>query len=107
MAEWDVEFEHAKVDDGSPVLAVAGEIDLAVVQRLSQELADLIERASGVATVDLSRVGFMDSSGVRELLKARQAAEQRNIRFVLRAPSDPCTHVLQVSGAWNEFEVQQ
>jgi anti-sigma B factor antagonist len=107
MAEWDVEFEHGKADDGSPVLAVAGEIDLAVVQRLSQELADLIEHAGGVAIVDLSRVGFMDSSGVRELLKARKAAEQRNVKFMLRAPSDSCQHVLQVSGAWSEFEVQQ
>ena len=106
MPEWDVEFEHAKSDDGSPVLIVAGEIDLAVVQRLSQELADLIERASGSVFVDLARVGFMDSSGVRELLKARKAAEQRSVKFVLRAPSDSCKHVLQVSGAWNEFEVQ-
>jgi anti-sigma B factor antagonist len=107
MAEWDVEFEHAKADDGGPVLGVAGEIDLAVAQRLAQELADLIERADGVAIVDLSRVGFMDSSGVRELLKARKAAEQRSVNFLLRAPSDSCKHVLQVSGAWNEFEVRQ
>jgi anti-sigma B factor antagonist len=107
MAEWDVKFEHSKADDGSPVLAVAGEIDLAVVQRLAQELDDLIARADAAGVVDLSRVGFMDSSGVRELLKARLAAEERNVVLILRSPSNSCKHVLQVSGAWQEFEVQQ
>jgi anti-sigma B factor antagonist len=107
MAEWDVKFAHSKADDGSPVLAIAGEIDLAVVQRLAQELDDLIGHADAAAIVDLSRVGFMDSSGVRELLKARQSAERRNVVLMLRAPSDACKHVLQVSGAWKEFEVLQ
>ena len=107
MAEWDVEFEHSKADDGSPVLAIGGEIDLAVAQRLAQELDDLIGHADAAGIVDLSRVSFMDSSGVRELLKARQSAEQRNVVMILRSPSDSCKHVLQVSGAWKEFEVQQ
>ena len=107
MAEWDPVFEHQKSSDGRPLLTVAGEIDLAVAPRFSKELTVLLGDANGEALVDLSSVGFMDSSGVRELLIANRSAEEGGHQLVLVAPSESCRHVLQVSGAWSEFRVEE
>ncbi|HET9728081.1 MAG TPA: STAS domain-containing protein [Acidimicrobiia bacterium] len=106
MADWDVMFDRLEDQEGRPVLAVAGEIDLAVAARLAQELETLVERAAPAGVVDLSSVGFMDSSGVRELLKGKRAAELQSKVLVLRTPSEACRHVLKVSGAWTEFVIE-
>jgi anti-sigma B factor antagonist len=107
MPEWDAMFVRGSSGAGSPVLAVSGEIDLAVAGRFAKELAALVEESDGEAVVDLSGVGFMDSSGVRELLIANRSSAERGAPLVLVSPSESCRHVLQVSGAWSEFDVRE
>ena len=84
------------------------EVDVAVAKRLSKELESLADAAStrgSRAVVDLSGVGFIDSSGVRELLKAQRRLQSGGSELVLRAPSAPCRRVLEVSGASVEFTI--
>jgi anti-sigma B factor antagonist len=102
--EWGLVFERSE-HDGRPVLVVEGEVDLSVAPRFAQELEGLVEGAARTAVVDLSGVGFIDSSGVRELLKAHRRAQSSGGELVLRAPSTACRRVLQVSGAWVEFTI--
>ena len=102
--DWGLVFRRSE-DDGHPVLVVEGEVDLSVAPRFAQELESLVEGAAGSAIVDLSGVGFIDSSGVRELLKAHRRAQSSGGDLVLRAPSTACRRVLQVSGAWVEFTI--
>jgi anti-sigma B factor antagonist len=102
--EWDLVFERSE-QGGNSVLVVEGEVDLSGAARFAQELAELIDRADHTAVVDLSGVGFIDSSGVRELLKAQHHAQTTDADLVLRSPSVPCQRVLQVSGAWVEFNI--
>jgi anti-sigma B factor antagonist len=107
LNDWELVFD--RVDhDSAPMLAVRGEIDVAVAKRLSKELDSLADAASardGRAVVDLSGVGFIDSSGVRELLKAQRRLQSEGGELVLRAPSAPCRRVLEVSGASVEFTI--
>jgi len=105
MTDWDVSFVRQPTADGRSVLAVSGEIDLAVAARFAEVLTEFIEASNGEALVDLAGVGFMDSSGVRQLLIAHRTAADRGAELVLVAPSETCRHVLQVSGAWGEFKV--
>jgi anti-sigma B factor antagonist len=104
MSEWDVVFERAE-RDGRLALAVTGEIDLAVAGRFRQELETLVADSGGSALVDLSGVGFIDSSGIRELLTARLAAENAGGQLTLLNPSPSCRRVLEVSGVLTEFTV--
>ena len=101
MSEWDVVFERAE-RGGRPALVVSGEIDLAVAARFAQELESLVGDTQGNGVVDLSGVGFIDSSGVRELLKAKKAAGGE---LSLLTPSPSARHVLEISGVWSEFTV--
>ncbi len=106
MNEWDVVFERSD-RAGRPVLAVSGEIDLAAASRLAEALTSLIEDSSGNALVELSGVGFIDSSGVRELLKAKRAAQVAGGELSLLNPSSACRHVLEISGVLSEFTVRE
>ena len=106
MTDPDVVFATS---DGSEsrLLAVTGEIDLAVARRFAEELNGLVDEASATGLVDLSGVTFIDSSGVRELLGAMRNAEAKGGRLVLLNPSAQSRRVLEVSGVWEEFAVQE
>lgn len=104
MSDYDVEFERSQ-RDGRSVLSVTGEIDLAVAARFAQELDGLVNDTAGTGVVDLSAVGFIDSSGIRELLKAKRAAVAAGTDLLLLSPSDFCRRVLEISGVWSDFTV--
>ena len=105
MPEWDVEFERYERADGH-VLAITGELDLAVAGRFALALEQLIEESNGAGLVDLSRVQFMDSSGIRALLTAKRNAESKGKVLALLTPSTSCRRVLEISGAWDEFMIK-
>ena len=106
MSEWDVVFEQSE-RDGRAVLTVAGEIDLSVAARFGQALEALVADSAGAGGVDLSGVAFIDSSGIRELLKARGAAQTAGGELLLLNPSTACRRVLEISGVLGEFSVRE
>jgi anti-sigma B factor antagonist len=106
MSEWDVVFEQSE-REGGRVLAVTGEIDLAVAARFGRELETLVADSGGSGSVDLSGVAFIDSSGIRELLKARGAAQSAGGDLWLLNPSTACRRVLEISGVLGEFSVRE
>jgi anti-anti-sigma factor len=65
----------------NPVLALAGEIDMASAEGVTSSLKPLIE-AGGPVVVDVSRVTFMDSSGLHLLVEAAMALGERGCIIV-------------------------
>ena len=106
MNDRDATFDTTE-HPGTRVLAVTGEIDLAMAARFAEELTALIAGTDGMSVIDLSGVTFIDSSGVRELLKAKRQAEMTKKQLLLLNPSPSCRRVLEVSGVWNEFAVEE
>jgi anti-anti-sigma factor len=82
-------------------LSLAGEIDMASADVLDEA----IERAfaiDGIARVvlDLQRTTFLDSSGVRSLLLANQAASESGIAFRIMNPPPIARRVLELTGVF-------
>jgi anti-anti-sigma factor len=102
--DWEAIFHRTATDDGA-VLVVRGEIDLSVASRFAVALEELVDGTTSNVVVDLAGVGFIDSAGVRELLKAQRRADDTGSDLVLRTPSDACTRVLQLSGVLGEFTI--
>lgn len=75
-------------------VSACGEIDLATKDRLHATLTPLLgdERT---LLLDLSRVTFIDCSGLQVL----QTAHRANRRFAVVAPSEAVTRLLDLSGA--------
>lgn len=64
--------------DGVPVVAVTGEVDIATAPMVGAELTVQLERSPTVLVVDLRQVTFFDSSAISVLLVAhRRAADLR------------------------------
>lgn len=57
-------------DDGTPVLALCGELDLAAAPQLRRVIGGLMGSGARHMVVDLSDASFVDSSGMGALLWA-------------------------------------
>jgi anti-sigma B factor antagonist len=56
--------------------------------------------------IDLSGVGFIDSSGLRVLVEAHQRAEAEARRLVLSGPSRQVLRLLEISGLMEYLHVE-
>jgi len=104
MPEEPVATFRARADHRSDavVIVAEGELDLVGGPRLVGALP--VEGSSPVV-VDLGSVGFMDSSGLRALLEARQACIDAGRPFAIARPSDAVLRVLELVDLAREFEM--
>jgi anti-sigma B factor antagonist len=86
-------------------IGVAGDIDLTSAPRLDDEVTGLIEDSVNSLTIELTGVSFMDSTGLRVLLKASKLLDSSGGTLVLRDPSDAVRRLLEVSGLDSHFEI--
>jgi anti-sigma B factor antagonist len=110
----DVEYREASAgtlvvgvfdEAGNRVIRVGGELDLATVPLLEQELEAAIERAEGDVIVDLSDLEFIDSTGIAVLVQAMGHSDgSGQLRFVpSRAPG--VVRVLEMTGVSERMEL--
>lgn len=69
--------------DADTVVAVSGEIDLAVSERLRQSMEEELRFRPSALIADLSEVSFCDSSGFTALVQTRAKAEETATPFIL------------------------
>ena len=65
-----------QTDGGVPVVAVSGEVDVYSAPALKEALAELLGTGATTVVVDLSGVGFLDSTGLGALVEARSATTE-------------------------------
>lgn len=91
-------FEIHEEDTGEELrLVVQGELDLATADRLDTRLGALADQKRAVL-LDLRPLSFMDSSGLRSLMLARERASAGDWRLRIIAPEGEARDVLRVSG---------
>lgn len=84
------------------VIVAEGELDLVGAPRLLQAIPT---EGDGPVVLDLGAVQFMDSSGLRSLLEARQACMDAGRPFAIARPSEAVSRVLELVDLSREFEV--
>ncbi|HUF98612.1 MAG TPA: STAS domain-containing protein [Ilumatobacter sp.] len=87
--------EQLIVSNVDGILMVSGELDAHSAPRLIDALSHI---DGNNAVVDMSGVEFVDSSGLRVLIDAHQAAEALGGRFIIRRPSATVTRLFDISG---------
>ena len=87
---------------GSVLVVAEGELDLVGAPRLLDALPG---PGDGPVVIDLGSVGFMDSSGLRSLLEARQRCQDAGRGFAIARPSDAVLRVLELVDLTSEFDV--
>jgi anti-sigma B factor antagonist len=71
--------------DGSIVLRLAGELDVATAPRLKSAVDAACASGAEEVVLDLRSVRFIDSSGLRQILQARETCEEHSKQLLVIA----------------------
>lgn len=79
-------------------LVLRGEVDLSTVGLFAEALR-AAEATDAPLTIDLTEVGFMDSTGMLEIFRASQRADAKQREFAVVAPrSGPTARLFELCG---------
>jgi anti-sigma B factor antagonist len=93
------EFELVvTVLEDEAVISVIGELDFSTAPRLREQILELMKDGTTRLVIDLSRLDFVDSSGLGVLVATLKRMRERDGTLMLRSPSANTSKVLQVSG---------
>ena len=90
-------IEIESVGNAIRVVALAGELDLSTIPRLEDLLFREL-RDRGTVVVDLTRLRFIDSSGIGLLIKAHRAADGAGTLHTVVAPGSQVDRVFGITG---------
>jgi anti-anti-sigma factor len=93
--------------DGTVVLCVVGELDLATINVLSDALASLPLIGEQRVVLDVTELEFMSAAGIRVALEAQRRLARDGGQLVLRGPSALLMRVLQAAEVEHEFEIDR
>lgn len=79
------------------VLPLEGEIDLHVSPRVAEKFAEIIKSKPSRVVVDLSRVTYIDSSGLAVLISAMQDVEDYGGRFAVAGLQENVKTIFETS----------
>jgi anti-sigma B factor antagonist len=82
----------------APAVAVRGEVDSAAVPALDLALDGAIRDSAGAFVLDLCEVKFLDSSGLRLILRARALLAREDRPLVIVCPPGPVLRLFTETG---------
>jgi anti-sigma B factor antagonist len=85
--------------DGTFSISLEGELDLASARKMEERLEAIDEEGPSRVIVDLGKLAFIDSTGLRVLLLADARARERGYELVLRPGEPSVQRVFEVTGA--------
>lgn len=85
-------------DTSVSVVSVTGEVDVHSASRLRDGLTAELSSATRAVVVDLSEVGFLDSTGLGALVSARTAAGQQGIELPVVCASERIRKLFTITG---------
>jgi anti-sigma B factor antagonist len=99
----DLDLSTLVVDDRA-VVSVGGEVDLDTAAQLGDHALEAL-RASPHLLLDLTRVTFMDSTGLKVLLSIQRRADLAGGSFALAGAASPVRKILALTGLDQTFAV--
>lgn len=85
-------------DQAHTVITVDGEVDLASSGELDLAIIDALALGTSRLTVDLTQVGFLDSSGLGVIVKGLKRAKESETEFDVIIENDRVLKVFKLTG---------
>jgi anti-sigma B factor antagonist len=89
----------------APGVALSGEIDINVTERLEAALTKAIISSTGAFVIDLTDVTFLDSSGLAALTRAQALLGREDRALALICPAGRAQRVLELTGLNDLFVI--
>jgi anti-sigma B factor antagonist len=101
----DFALRDEPVDERTHVVALSGEVDAVTAPQLGRRLVGLAREGKTDVVVDLSRVTFMDSTGIGVLLNALRQLTTLHGRLVLVCPTERVIRPFEVTGLVGHLKI--
>ena len=85
--------------------ALSGEIDLSTIEDVESGVRTAIGGTEGAVALDLREVGFLDSSGLRLLLRLHKELDDAGRRLVVVQGPRRVARVFELTGAEDQLEI--
>jgi anti-sigma B factor antagonist len=87
------------------VLSVEGELDVSTAPQLREALMSVVARLYGTVILDLSGVGFIDSSALGVILSAWKQIKAQDGSMAIASPTPRITRIFEITGLTLSFPV--
>lgn len=91
--------------DGLVHVGLVGEFDLSTVAKVQEELRRVEESEPPTVVLDLSRLTFLDSTGLRCIVMADERAREAGRRIVVVRGPDPVQRVFSITRLEERLEM--
>jgi anti-anti-sigma factor len=92
-------------DGPNRVVVLRGEFDIAAEEQAENALARVLASRPGSLSVDLRELTFLDSTGLRVLLRLRERCDECTCDLSLIRGAPPIDRVLEISGVATHFTI--
>ena len=89
------------------LLAVEGQVDMHTSPELRTKLREVLEKKTSPVVVDLTKVGFIDSSGLATLIEALQAVGKYGGRLRLCGLTPAVKNLFKLSNLISIFDIRE
>jgi anti-sigma B factor antagonist len=91
--------------DGLVHMALQGELDLSSVAKVQEELRRIEANSPATVVVDLSKLTFLDSTGLRCIVTADERAREEGRRVVIVRGPDAVQRVFTITRLEERLEI--
>jgi anti-sigma B factor antagonist len=88
-------------------LRLDGEVDASTAHLVDDAMAPALDPRCTRLVVDLADVSFMDSSGLRAMVVARNALADRGAEMIIAGADDQLRRLFEISGLTSVFTFEQ
>jgi anti-sigma B factor antagonist len=94
----------SRTDGGRAVVAAHGELDLGTVEAVERAVQDLRRDGATAVVLDFRALTFIDSSGLRLLLRLDADARAHGWALAIAAGDGPVRRLLELTNLIGDFE---
>jgi len=93
------------VEGTTATLSLSGELDTSAARNVDRAVDELVAAGAKSLVIDLGEISFIDSSGLRSLIRARQQLGDGTDVVHLRNPQPGTMRLLEITGLQDQFRL--
>lgn len=102
----DLEIDHKQTTDGFQHITINGEIDAYTAPQLRETLIPLVEKNGETVVVELSQVGYMDSTGLGIFVAGLKASKRSGSHLKLEGMTPRVRRLFEITGLIDIIDVE-
>lgn len=93
------------MDGDAVILDISGDLVASTAEELKAEVAKLAEKNFKYIILEMSKVNFMDSSGLGACMAAHKMLLEKKGRLACARPAEPVSKIFRITGADRKLAV--